>query len=105
MTGIEKDEHDWEAIVWFLVAHNLRLENSHERRLKDLKSTIETVDAELAALTSSYITLYRRKRAMLEAARKDGKEEALAADSKWQVLSRELDRCIENFKQRVHAMG
>ncbi|TAL27883.1 MAG: hypothetical protein EPN97_16100 [Alphaproteobacteria bacterium] len=105
MTAIENEEHDWEAVVWFLVAHNLRLENSHTRRLKDLRSTIETMDAELAALTVSYITLYQRKRAMLEAARRDGKEQALADDTKWQVISRELDRAIENFKQRVHAMG
>lgn len=105
MTTIENDEHDWEAIVWFLVAHNLRIENSHERRLKDLKSTIETMDSELAALTVSYISLYQRKRAMLEKARHEGREKSLADDSKWQTLSRELDRAIEHFKQRVHAMG
>jgi hypothetical protein len=104
MTAIENEEHDWEAVVWFLVAHNLRIENSHERRLTDLRSTIETMDAEMAALTVSYISLYKRKRAMLEAARKDGQEQALANDQKWQVLTRELDRAIEHFKQRINSM-
>lgn len=93
------DEQDWESVLWFLLANGLSISNAHEKRLKELKSTIETMDAELAALTESYIRLYKLKRSFREG------NPNFASDPKWLVLSKELDRAIEAFKQRVHSMG
>jgi hypothetical protein len=94
-----KDAEDWETMIWFLIAHNLRIDNAHEKRLTELKSTIETMDTELAALASSYISACKRKRAFAEEIDDE------RADPKWQTLCRELDRVAENFKQRINAMG
>src|SRR4051812_39486816 len=96
---IDPDEHDWESVIWFLLANNLEIANAHERRLKDLKSTIETMDAEIAALMESYVRLYKAKRALREG------NPHYASDPKWIVLGKELDRVIENFKQRVKSTG
>ncbi len=93
------DEHDWESVIWFLLANNLSIANAHEKRIKELKSTIETMDQEMAALTESYIRLYYQKRAF-----RNSKPD-YATDPKWAVLGKELDRVIENFKQRVHSMA
>lgn len=95
----DTDEHDWESVIWFLLANNLQISNAHEKRIRELKSTIETMDAELAALMDSYIRLYKQKRAF-RASKPD-----YAQDPKWNVLSKELDRIIEAFKQRVKSMG
>jgi hypothetical protein len=96
---IDPDEHDWESVIWFLLANNLQISNAHERRLKELKSTIETMDTEVAALMESYVKLYKAKRILREG------NPNYASDPKWQVLGKELDRVIENFKQRVKATG
>jgi hypothetical protein len=96
---IDPDEHDWESVIWFLLANNLKISNAHEKRLKELKSTIETMDAEIAALMESYVKLYKAKRALRES------NPNYAADSKWVILGKELDRIIEAFKQRVKSMA
>ena len=96
---IDTDEHEWDAVLWFLLANNLSISNAHEKRSKELKSTIETMDAEMAALTESYIRLYKAKRTFREI------NPDYATNPKWQVLGKELDRAIENFKQRVWSMG
>jgi hypothetical protein len=100
----DSDIQDWESVLWFLVAHNLRIDDAHERRLDDLKSTIETVDRELAALTESYISLYRQKRAFGEISRREEKAD-YRQDAQWKLLSRELDRAIEKFKQRINTLS
>ena len=96
---IDPDEQDWESVIWFLLANNLHISNSHEKRVKELKSTIETMDAELAALMESYVRLYKQKRAIRVASAD------YAKDPKWIVAGKELDRIIEAFKQRVKALG
>lgn len=96
---IDTDVQDWEAVLWFLLANNLGISNAHEKRLKELKSTIETMDAEMAALTDSYIRNLKAKRAFRDA------NPGYATDPKWTILTKELDRAIENFKQRVWSMG
>lgn len=97
----DSDIHDWENMLWFLVAHNLRIDDAHERGLDDLRSTIETVDTELAALTESFITICSQKRAFRE---KSGGLD-YKADPKWKLLNHELGRLVERFKERINSLS
>lgn len=96
---IDPDDNDLENVLWFLLANNLSISNAHEKRIKELKSTIETMDAEMAALTDSYLRLYKMKRTFREI------NPDYATNPRWLVLTKELDRAIENFKQRVVSLG
>jgi hypothetical protein len=47
----------------------------------------------------SYVRLYKAKRSLREG------NPDYAKDPKWTILGKELDRVIENFKQRVKSTG
>ena len=97
----DHDFRDWESIMWFLVSHILQIADAHERRLDELKSTVEIKDPELFALTESYVELYASKLAFREKLARNNKTGSYTDDPDWQLLDKRTDRAAENFKQRI----